>query len=58
MKPLNVVDHFPECCRYNLTEPEDGKWGSTEDPVNPVFNGMIGQLQREVGNGVPVERAS
>ncbi|XP_052784546.1 glutamate receptor ionotropic, kainate 2-like isoform X2 [Mya arenaria] len=32
---------------YNLTEPDDQKWGSTEDRINPQFNGMIGQLQRE-----------
>ncbi|WAR27612.1 GRIK2-like protein [Mya arenaria] len=32
---------------YNLTEPDDQKWGSTEDMINPQFNGLIGQLQRE-----------
>lgn len=32
--------------RYNLTEPPDGKWGSPGS--NLEFNGMIGQLQREV----------
>ena len=32
--------------RYELTEPEDKKWGTPD--ANLTFNGMIGQLQREV----------
>ena len=32
--------------RYELIEPPDKKWGSFDS--NLTFNGMIGQLQREV----------
>lgn len=33
---------------YDLVEPEDGKWGSITNRVNITFNGLVGQLQRQV----------
>ena len=33
---------------YTLTEPEDGKWGGLSHKENLTFNGLVGQLQREV----------
>ena len=43
---LSNYDHyFP---RYDIVEPEDQKWGSLDSDNPKVFNGMIGQLQREV----------